>query len=71
MVWGRTQGVISLFIEGEAACGPCDGIAGAYWGDLPDHGIYPDCEVVAKPEDVPVAERAPTAWPILHSTPVR
>jgi len=47
----------------EPPCGPCDGIAGAYWGDLPDEGIYPDCEVVSKPEAVPVEERAPTKWP--------
>jgi len=34
-------------------------MAGAYYGDLPDEGIYPDCEVVSKPEDVPKADRAP------------
>jgi len=57
--------------EGEAACGPCDGIAGAYWGDLPDDGIYPDCEVVAKPEDVPESQRAPTAWPHAFAVEMR
>jgi len=57
--------------EGEAACGPCDGIAGAYWGDLPDDGIYCDCEVVAKPEDVPESDRAPTAWPHAFAVEMR
>jgi len=52
-------------------CGPCDGIAGAYYGDLPDHGIYPDCEVVKTPEDVPVAERTSNAFPEVFSVEMR
>jgi len=52
-------------------CGPCDGMAGAYYGDLPDEGIYPDCEVVKSPEDVPAAERAPTQWPAAFAVEMR
>lgn len=53
------------------ACGPCDGIAGAYWGDMPDEGIYPACKVVAGPEDVPVEQRANNRWPKSFSVEMR
>jgi len=52
-------------------CGPCDGMAGAYYGDLPDEGIYPDCEIVKSPEDVPASERAPTQWPAAFTVEMR
>jgi len=52
-------------------CGPCDGMAGAYYGDLPDEGIYPDCEVVSEPENVPAADRAPTQWPRTFAVEMR
>jgi hypothetical protein len=46
-------------------------MAGAYWGDMPDEGIYPDCEVVAKPEDVPEKSRAPRTWPKAFAVEMR
>jgi hypothetical protein len=52
-------------------CGPCDGIAGAYYGDLPDEGIYPKCEVVKKPEEVAKSDRAPTQWPAAFTVEMR
>lgn len=58
--------------EEDGLCGGCDGIAGAYYGDLPDHGIYvDDCVVIKKPEDVPKAERAPNSWPHAFSVEMR
>jgi hypothetical protein len=46
------------------ACNACEGIAGSYFGDLPDHGIYvDDCEIVSSPEDVPEDKRANRRWP--------
>lgn len=57
--------------EEGGACGPCDGIAGAYWGDLPDEGIYPDCEIVADASDVPVDQRAPNSFPKAFSVEMR
>jgi len=43
-------------------CGPCDGIAGPYWGDDDDKYFTPtECEVVSKPDDVPEAERVKPA----------
>jgi len=46
-------------------------MAGAYYGDLPDYGIYPDCDVVKKPEEVPVAERTPPFYPPAFSVEMR
>lgn len=34
-------------------CGPCDGVAGKYWGDSDDAFTPTQCEVVAQPEQVP------------------
>lgn len=59
------------FSKDVGECGPCDGIAGAYWGDLPDYGIYPDCEVVAKPEDVPESNRSTREWPKAFAVEMR
>ncbi|CAE8645454.1 unnamed protein product, partial [Polarella glacialis] len=39
------------------ACGPCGGVGGPYWGDEIDAFQPTNCEVVALPEDVPVADR--------------
>jgi len=39
------------------ACGPCEGIGGPYWGDDLKDFQPTNCELVAKPEDVPVADR--------------
>lgn len=39
------------------ACGPCGGIGGPYWGDKVSEFQPTNCEVVALPEDVPVADR--------------
>lgn len=38
-------------------CGPCEGIGGPYWGDDLKDFQPTNCEVVALPEDVPVADR--------------
>jgi hypothetical protein len=49
---------------GYGECNACEGIAGAYYGDMPDLGIYvDDCEIISGPKDVPKEERAPTNWP--------
>merc|ERR1712072_1387252 len=42
--------------EEGGVCGPCEGRAGTYYGDLPDESLYYDCEIIAMPEDVPVEE---------------
>jgi len=41
----------------EPKCGPCEGIGGPYWGDEVSHFQPTNCELVSKPEDVPVADR--------------
>jgi hypothetical protein len=33
------------------------------FGDMPDEGIYPACENVAGPDDIPLHERVTTRWP--------
>lgn len=38
-------------------CGPCEGIGGPYWGDKVSEFQPTNCEVVAKPEDVPESDR--------------
>jgi hypothetical protein len=49
---------------GYGACNACEGIAGSYFGDMPDFGIYvDDCEIVNSPEEVPEKERANRHWP--------
>ena len=48
----------------DVTCGPCDGIAGRYWGDDDDKYFTPDpCVVVGTPDKVPQAERVPAAFP--------
>jgi len=44
-------------------CGPCDGIAGPYWGDSDDKFTPTECQVVAQPEDVPEHERVAPKLP--------
>jgi len=39
------------------ACGPCEGIGGPYWGDALDKFQPTNCEVVALPDAVPLADR--------------
>jgi len=38
-------------------CGPCDGVGGPYWGDGLKDFQPTNCEIVAQPDDVPVADR--------------
>eukprot|EP00933_Yihiella_yeosuensis_P050949 TRINITY_DN4875_c1_g2_i1.p1 TRINITY_DN4875_c1_g2~~TRINITY_DN4875_c1_g2_i1.p1 ORF type:complete len:560 (-),score=135.72 TRINITY_DN4875_c1_g2_i1:211-1890(-) len=38
-------------------CGPCDGIAGPYWGDSDDKFKPTECHVVAQPHEVPEGKR--------------
>jgi hypothetical protein len=46
------------------ACNACEGMAGAYYGDIPDEGIYvSDCEILKGPDEVPESERAKRSWP--------
>jgi len=44
-------------------CGPCDGVAGPYSGDSDDKFTPTECEVVAKPEDVPESKRVKAKLP--------
>jgi len=44
-------------------CGPCDGIAGPYWGDSDKDFSPTECIVVAQPEEVPEKERVPPKLP--------
>merc|ERR550525_1864769 len=41
-------------------CGPCDGIAGIYWGDDDKHFKETPCIVVGTPEEIPEHERVRT-----------
>jgi len=52
-------------------CGPCDGVAGKYWGDDDDKYFTPSpCAVVGKAEDIPEAERVQPAIPNQFSVDV-
>lgn len=51
-------------------CGPCDGIAGKYWGDSDKDFAPTDCLVVAQPHEVPEAERVKVAVPHQFSVDV-
>merc|ERR1712196_607802 len=45
-------------------CGPCDGIAGKYWGDNDDKYFSPDpCEIVSQPTEVAEADRVIPVFP--------
>eukprot|EP00746_Dinoflagellata_sp_MGD_P006118 gnl/MRDRNA2_/MRDRNA2_111904_c0_seq1.p1 gnl/MRDRNA2_/MRDRNA2_111904_c0~~gnl/MRDRNA2_/MRDRNA2_111904_c0_seq1.p1 ORF type:complete len:567 (-),score=92.90 gnl/MRDRNA2_/MRDRNA2_111904_c0_seq1:151-1851(-) len=41
----------------QPACGPCEGVGGPYWGDEVSSFQPTNCEVVALPDAVPVADR--------------
>merc|ERR1712232_921847 len=45
------------------ACNACEGLAGHYYGDMPDFTIPIECEIVATPDEVPEEERTPRAFP--------
>jgi len=52
-------------------CGPCDGIAGSYWGDDDDKYFKADpCAIVGHPEDIPEAERVIAVFPDQFSVDV-
>jgi hypothetical protein len=58
------------YSEEDGKCGPCDGMAGSYYGDMPDFGIYvDDCEVVSV--DVPEDQRATNKWPAKFAVEMR
>lgn len=53
------------------SCGPCDGIAGKYWGDDTDKYFAADpCTVIGTPETVPVADRVAAVFPEQFSVDV-
>jgi len=52
-------------------CGPCDGIAGPYWGDDDNKYFTPDpCKIIGTPEQVPEADRVPAIFPDQFSVTV-
>jgi hypothetical protein len=52
-------------------CGPCDGVAGPYWGDDDDKDFTPtECEVVGTPEQIPEADRVKPKLPEQFSVDV-
>lgn len=52
-------------------CGPCDGIAGKYWGDDDDKYFTPDpCKIVGYPDDISEADRVHSAFPPQFSVSV-
>jgi len=51
-------------------CGPCDGIAGPYWGDSDKDFTPTKCIVVAQPEDVPEKDRVQAKLPAQFSVDV-
>jgi hypothetical protein len=49
-------------------CGPCDGVAGKYWGDDDNKFFNPDpCVVVGTPADIPQEERVNPVFPTQFS----
>jgi len=52
-------------------CGPCDGVAGSYWGDDDDKYFAPDpCEIVSMPDAVAEADRVIPVFPSQFSVEV-
>merc|ERR1712164_36481 len=52
-------------------CGPCDGVAGKYWGDDDDKYFSPDpCEIVSQPTEVAEADRVTPVFPSQFSVEV-
>jgi len=53
------------------SCGPCDGVAGKYWGDDDDKYYTPDnCVVVGTAEDIPESQRVKAVFPPQFSVDV-
>jgi hypothetical protein len=57
--------------EEGGACTPCEGMAGTYWGDLPDYMIPPECEELATPDQIPEDQRAPRQFPRMFAVEMR
>lgn len=51
-------------------CGPCDGVAGPYWGDDDKYFTPIACIVVGTPEEIPESERVPARLPSQFSVDV-
>jgi len=51
--------------EDVGECNACEGMAGHYWGDMPDYTEVVACEIVGTPDDIPVDQRTPTNFPTL------
>jgi len=49
--------------EDEGECNACEGIAGYYYGDLPDYTVPIECEIVANASEVPLEKRANSRFP--------
>jgi hypothetical protein len=53
------------------SCGPCDGVAGKYWGDDDDKYFTADpCNIIGHPSDVPESERVQPVFPTQFSVDV-
>jgi hypothetical protein len=59
----RARRCDEYFGEDVGECNACEGMAGFYWGDMPDFTDPIACEVVGTPDDIPLAERMPTSFP--------
>jgi len=58
------------YSEEDGKCNACDGIAGSYYGNKPDDGVYvDDCEIVST--DVPPDQRATNRFPPKFSVEMR
>lgn len=49
--------------EDEGVCNACEGMAGHYYGDLPDYTIPIECEIVGGPDEIPEDERTARSFP--------
>jgi len=58
----RARRCDEYFGEDVGVCNPCEGMAGFYWGDMPDFTDPIPCEIVGTPDDIPVAERMSTVF---------
>jgi len=57
---------------GYGECNACEGLAGSYFGDMPDNGVYvDDCEILSGPKDVPEDQRATNKWPAKFAVEMR
>jgi len=55
--------------EDVGVCNACEGMAGHYWGDMPDFTEVIACEIVGTPDDIPVDQRTPTHYPHFGDVP--